>query len=201
MSMAPDLARIAFVTRRFGELQGLQSVSLGAGLILGVLSWSLLPEEFRNPFQHIVFPAAIGMLGLIVWIAWYYRRSFGRVPPMPSRPGAGPQDSREILHVSPMYLGLTADMAKGFVYPGGPSPAAAVLAGYSLWILVRDGRHRWHYGMVATWATPFALGIVVRLDPAVAGPYVLMLVEGLLDYRLTRTAGPGFSKERHADAI
>ena len=27
--MAPDLARITFVTRRFGELQGLQSVGLG----------------------------------------------------------------------------------------------------------------------------------------------------------------------------
>jgi len=104
-----------------------------------------------------------------------------------------------------MVLALCADMTKGFVYPGGPSLAAAVLAGYSLWILVRDGRHRSHYviglaaglvGMAATWATPVTLRIGGPLDPAVAGPYVLtyaviaiaLVAVGLLDHRLLATA-------------
>ena len=182
MSMPPDLARIVFVTRRFGELQGLQSVTLGTVLIAGVLSWSLLPEEIRDPFQHIAFPAAMYPVGLTVWIALYYRRWFGRVPPMTARPGPGSVDAREILHVSPLFVGFAADMVKALVYPGGPSLAAAGLAVYSLWILVRDGLHRPHYviglaagilGVSATWAAPFSFRVGRSLDPAVAVPYVL----------------------------
>src|SRR5687768_12307151 len=176
------LERIVFVTRRFGELQGLQSVTLGSVLIAGVLSWSLLPEGIRDPFQQIAFPAIMMCTGFVFWIALYYRRWFGRVPPLASRSGAASVDAREILYVSPLPLGLGADMVKGFMYPGGPSLAAAGLAVYSLWILVRDGAHRPHYviglaagigGIIVTWAAPFSFRVGRSLDPAVAIPYVL----------------------------
>jgi hypothetical protein len=215
--MPPDLARIAFVTRRFSELQGLQSVCLGTILIAGVLSWSLLPDEIRDPFQQIAFPAVM-CTGFIMWIALYYRRWFGRVPPLTSVPGAGSGDAREILYVSPLPLALGADMVKGLMYPGGPSLAAAGLAVYSLWILVRDGSHRPHYviglaagiaGIFVTWAAPFSFRVGRSLDPAVALPYVLtyavmgaaLVVVGLLDHRLLAAAmGQGHARGAWASA-
>jgi hypothetical protein len=202
--MPRDLERIVFVTRRFGELQGLQSVALGAVLIAGVLSWSLLPEGSRDPFQQIAFPALM-CTGFAFWIALYYRRWFGRVPPLASGSGAASVDACEILYVSPLPLGLAADMVKGLMYPGGPSLAAAGLAVYSLWILVRDGAHRPHYviglaagvvGIMVTWAAPFSFRVGRSLDPAVAVPYVVtyavmgaaLVVVGLLDHRLLAAA-------------
>jgi hypothetical protein len=201
------LARIVFVTRRFGDLRGLMSVTLGAGLILGVLSWSLLPEEFRSPFQNIAFPAAVGMMVMMWGIEGYYARWFGRVPLMSSR--SAPADSKpmkpDTIGALLVQMALMLDALKGIAYPGGVSLAAAMVAGYSLWVLVRDWRYRPYYvigvaagvaGIIITWAVPFGLRIGGRLEPAAAGPYVLtyaltgiaLVAVGLLDHRLLAAA-------------
>src|SRR6186713_2373745 len=46
--MDDDLARIAFVTRRYQELKGLQSVAFGSDLLCGVLLQTLVAKSLRG---------------------------------------------------------------------------------------------------------------------------------------------------------
>ncbi|MBA3639821.1 MAG: hypothetical protein H0W53_11155 [Acidobacteria bacterium] len=213
------LLRIAFVTTRYAELQGLKLVILGAGVLASVVTWGLLSEDL-NPFQ--LMNMSIGLFFIVsVWANGYYARWFGSVPLVPAPRFAffyavnndATQSSvavgkPESVGAWVMYIALIIEVLKGMIYPGGVSPTAAALAGYSAWVLVEDGRYRSHYvlglaagvlGISLTWAIPSSFRLPGPLPTAFALPYlqtygilgVALIALGLLDHRLLVTAMPG----------
>jgi hypothetical protein len=205
--MPPELARIAFVTRRFRELQGLRAAALGSGLIAGVIVWSLFPEGYRDPFIYIVLPAQIVSLAVDPWMTRYYDRNFGRVPfaghlatsrSLASHPGA--------LGPFLVVVGMAIDMFVNFGHPARVSFGAVFLLMFSLWICVRDWPHRLHHaigvaagvvaGITSSSAPLVQQEIWERLEPVVASHYALtyaliglaLLAVGLLDHRLLAKA-------------
>ncbi len=211
-----DLARIAFVTRRFEELQGLRSASLGAGLILSVVAWSLLPGEQRmQPYPHLPLAAQMTLLGLTRGLDGFYARSFGRVPRTPRfdrayTPSIWLQPGVRVPML--IVMAMLVDVLKDPYLPR-LSFAGAILAGYSLWVVVRDWPHRIHHvlGTVAGLTTmiifaslPVTERPTYRLDPETAAGLALsysmigvaLLAVGLLDHRLLVTELRGSESDR-----
>ena len=60
------LHRIAFVTTRYAELQGLKLVILGAGVLANVVAWGLLSEAL-NPFQLMNMQAGLWIYIGTLW--------------------------------------------------------------------------------------------------------------------------------------
>jgi len=56
-----DLARIALVMRRFGDLQGLRLACFGAMVVAGAVTGTLLPAGYAEPLFYIALPAVIGI--------------------------------------------------------------------------------------------------------------------------------------------
>jgi hypothetical protein len=92
---------------------------------------------------------------------------------------------------------------------GIPSFLALALAASHLRIALRDWPSRRHY-LLGTLAASVSAVHFMFVPQHQALDWTLwflilvcaaMLVEGLLDYRLTRSTGPDFSRESHADAI
>lgn len=204
----PDerLERIVFVTERFGELRGLVCASTGAFLILGVITWTLLPGEIRNVFQNVAFLAGMATIWSMGGIEAYYERWYGRAP---MRASSHPGDPRPVMPdtvgAQTMQLAIMCDLLRGFMYPGGGSIAAAGLVGYSIWVMVRDWRYRSHYvvalaagiaGIVVTWSVPLGFRVNGHSDAAIAVPYVVnyaligmaLVFVGVLDHRLLAQA-------------
>jgi hypothetical protein len=206
------LERIAFVTRRFGDLQGLRSASLGAALIVCVVFWTLLPDGFAPPsIHHLPLLAQMMMLSLTRGLDAYYARSFGRAL-SEGRHGAV---SNQNLWSQPATRGPAMVITAMFVdalkdpYLPGISLGAATLAAYSSWVLVRDWPERMHHliGLaagVAGMLIASSLPVVQRsfsdpIDPFTAAGIVLsyaifglgLLAVGLLDHRLLVTAMDG----------
>jgi hypothetical protein len=203
----PDLARIAFVSRRFRELQGLRSAALGSGLIAGVVVWSLFPEGYRDPFIYIVLPSQMVLLSVEPWMTRYYDRNFGRVPiagqlatsrSLASHPG--------VLGPFLVVVGMALDMFVESSHPARVSFGAVFLVMFSLWICGRDWPHRLHHtigvaagvlGVMTSSSAPLVQHeIWERLDPGIASHYALtyaliglgLLTVGLLDHRLLAQA-------------
>ena len=203
-----DLARIAFVTARFSDLQGLRTAALGAAVVISVVASTMAPTDFGDPLTQIVLPVQNATYALAIGLNGYYSRCFGRVPATGhhrrnSRPswdlaaGAAPYA---------IMLGMSVDFLKGFFYPGGVSYGAVAVAGFSAWIVWRDWPHRVHH-VIAVFAG--AVGIAISssipiahrvfgnpLDPIVASHLVLtyallglgVFAVGLLDHRLLAAA-------------
>ena len=202
-----DLARIAFVTRRFGELQGLRLACLGTMLLAGAVTGTLLPKGYSEPLFYIVLPAQNAMFALNVVLNGYYERCFGRVPSNGRAPHSvsRPQwDHGGGIFV--VWLAMSIDLLKSMFYPGGVSLAAVALASLSAWIVWRDWPHRMHHvlGVAAG-----VIGLVIssslsvssrtlgeEMDPGVAALYAItyaivglgLLAVGLLDHRLLAQA-------------
>jgi hypothetical protein len=92
---------------------------------------------------------------------------------------------------------------------GVPSLLALALAASHLRIALRDWPSRKHY-LLGTLAASISAVHFMFVPQHQALDWTIwflilvcaaMCVEGLLDYRLTRSTGPDFSRERHADAI
>ena len=217
----PDerLARIVFVTERYGELRGLVSASTGAFLILGVITWTMLPGDVRNVFQNIAFFAGMGTLWAMGGVEAYYERWYGRAP---LRASSDPRDPRPVVPdtvgAQAMMLAILLDMFKGFIYPGGGSIAAAGLVAYSTWVIARDWRYRAHYavafaagtaGLLVTWAVPLGFRVNSYGDAAVAVPYVVsyaliglaLVFVGVLDHRLLARAMRPVNQTRPASTV
>ena len=201
-----DLRRIAFVTRRFGALQGLRTVSYGAALIFGVVAYAVLPDDFHNPIQVLV-TAQLLSGAAATRVDEYYRHCFGRVG-VPQRgfggrPGVSPGQALHLIAAMAIML----DVLKAAFLPvsvTGISVAGPALIAGSLWILVRDWPHRAHY-MIPMSAGAATVVIVASapmrrpdtlLDPAVGVYYVLacgviglsLLAASLLDHWLLTRA-------------
>ena len=201
-----ELARIAFVTKRFGALQGLRTVSYGAALIFGVAAYGVLPDDFRNPINVLVTAQLLSGCAASR-VDDYYRRCFGRVMVPPRGLGApsGLSPGQAFHHVAAMAIML--DVLKAAFFPvsvTGFSVAGIALIAGSLWILLRDWPHRAHY------VIPLSAGVATMviiasapmrrpdrlLDPAVGAYYVLacgviglsLVAASLLDHWLLTRA-------------
>lgn len=197
-----ELARIAFVTRRFSELQGLTLAALGGGLILGVVSWHLMPAEHRTVWQQLVFPAMVLQAPCSLAVLGFYARAFGRVPAL--QRDANRAVSTEVMAAIMVPLGLLLDMLRVLAGGGGASFACAAVAIHSLVVLGRDRGMRIYYllplaggasGLAVTWSTPAMPRAAFEADPLGAGTFVVayavlglaLLAVGLLDHRLLAT--------------
>jgi hypothetical protein len=187
--MLPDarIERIAFVTRRFADLQGLRSVLLGVLLLVAVMTASLLPLDSFNPFSHFGGVLGAWFGGNFVLLEAYYNRRFGRVPliswnrfalfyalPASDAAGASSQsDQRNRPLVRPEAYGpllvmcaLAIESMKSVYYPGGLSLAALALAAHSTWVLVQDWRFR-PYHVVGVAAGAIGMGLTLATSMTV----------------------------------
>lgn len=213
-----DLARIAFVTRRFGDLQGLRSACFGAMLVVGAVTGTLLPAGYAEPLFYIALPAQNAMFALTIVLNGYYERSFGRVPSNGRSPrslGRPQWDQAGGFGLFIVVTAMSVDMFKSLWYPGGISLGAAGLVAYSAWTACRDWPHRPHHvlgifaglaGMVISSSlpvTPRPFG--GRMDPGMAELYAVtyaivglgILAAGLLDHRLLAQAMTRSTASRH----
>ena len=152
-----DIARIAFVTRRFHELQGLQQVVFGASLIVGAVVAHTMPAGYPGlMFQAWNFPNLSFALAA-VFLQRMYRQTFGH---------AVGTSRQQLLAGTPILLMMLGGMIDMFVPIGRPAPSLAALAltSCSIWILFRDWRWRIHYVVAAT------AGIIAALITASAPP-------------------------------
>lgn len=192
---SPDFARIAFVTRRFHELQGIGTAMYGFGLVLAVMMNHAVGGLYRPaPFQVLSFANLIGVLALLS-AARLYRQTFGDpVVPARRKMAAG------LLMLSVMAAGL-GDMWLQVKGNQGPSMMAVVLASFSLWIVARDWRCRIHYlvsaaaglmGALVTAGVPSIADGYGRVGPPREESFLLaytlvglgLVIVGLLDHRL-----------------
>ena len=201
-----DLARIAFVTRRFGELQGLRSACFGAMLVAGAVTVTLVPGA--EPVFFIAMPAQNVMFGLSIVLSGYYERWFGRVPGDRHVQSLArvPWDYGSGIALFVVVAGMSIDMLKSLWYPGGVSFGAAALVAYSGWIAYRDWPHRLHHvigifaglaGVAVSSSMPVTHRVFGHpMDAAVSGVYALtyailglgLLAVGLLDHGLLAQA-------------
>lgn len=189
-----DVRRIAFVTRRFGELQGLVTVAEGAGLLVGALlaQYAIVWAE-ASLLPLIAGTASAGVVG--PYFTQAYRESFGAVAPQ-RRWGRMP------LMLLVVQVGLAADFLLGG--SRGPSIGACAVILYSALVVVRDAPWRTHYlvplvaggvGVSLSTAVPAAslqFQWLEPFDPARGQGFVLayaviglgVLVAGALDHHL-----------------
>jgi len=132
-----DVLRVAFVARRYRQLQGLRVASLGLGLIAGVIVWSATPVALRA-LTTLLGPALMLFAGCTGALDVFYDRQFGRFV-LPHRRWIWFES------IGPIQLGLTIDMLRGIVALPGPSGTAVALTLSSLWLVIRDRPWRMHY--------------------------------------------------------
>jgi hypothetical protein len=206
-----DIQRIAFVTQRFHELQGLMPAMFGAGLILASLmahGMSMSRFYVASPLQALNF-ANIFCVFSVIYLPRIYRQTFGEAVGTPRQ---------KFLGLMPMLLVMIGFMADMFVEVGKPAPsfAAAALASCSIWIVSRDWRWRIHHlvpaaaGIIAAIITATVPPLLNRWgvpDPVRSEAYLLsltilglgMVTAGLFDHRLLASSlGPRSSGESGA---
>ena len=199
-----DLTRIALVTRRFGDLQGLRTVFVGAMLLVGAVAASFVPAS--DPFLQVVLFAHVGAAGFVNTLNRFYQERFGSAPPRST------SDVRGLRPIQP-YAVLPAIVMIGLLVGGLATPIGvlrfalgpALLTGCSLWIVVRDWPHRAHYtigvvsGLVSLammLSAPAGVETHWLIDPAFAGTFTVacsiiglaLVAVGLIDHRFLTLA-------------
>lgn len=210
-----DVRQIAFVTRRFEELKGLQTALIGAGLLFGSVASAFLGSSngYRaDPFQGAMFANMMVGLSLAV-LTPRYRDTFGRIQPS--------RFDVTSLVTTPLFTLIVGSMLDliGNGHDQSPSYAALGAALSSAAVLIRDGRWRLHYlipltaGLVGAWATaavaPLAGIASYERDPRRAPVYLFaytlvglsVIAAGLLDHLLlARTLRPVDREDSRAAA-
>lgn len=209
-----DVARIAFVTRRFHELHGFATAVFGCGLVLSVVVYHAGGGLYQpHPMQMLNFANMMGAMAMTV-ASRLYRYTFGD-PVAPART----KILGGLLIIAVMAGGL-ADMWAQIKGRQQPSMAAVVLASYAMWILARDWRWRLHYlvaaaaglmGALVTAGVPATLEGCCSTPPARTEAYLLcytlvglgLVVVGLMDHRLLASslAPSGPNRARPQGAI
>jgi hypothetical protein len=204
-----DIPRIAFVTRRFHELQGLTLVVFGASLILGSVIAHTMPAGYPGLLLQAWNLPGLFFVLATVFLQRMYRHTFGQAV------STSRQQFFAMMPVLSLMLGGMIDM---FVPTGRPAPSVAALAltSWSIWIVLRDWRWRIHYvvpaaaGIIAAMITATAPPLAdywVAIDPARTTAYLLsfsllglgMVTAGLFDHRLLASSlGPRASAESGA---
>jgi hypothetical protein len=192
---APQLRRIAFVTGRFLELQGLLPAAFGMALVFGCLVVRTTGEAGRHvgEIQAVLFAAMYsGFVGREILAG--YRRVHGDAV------GTTRQKLSATLPTMLVMVGAILDMLSRDAGRPGPSAASLALIAFSGWIVVRDWRWRMHHlvgvaaGVMGALMTASAPVSMDRwgIDPARAEIFVIaymliglsMAATGLLDHRL-----------------
>lgn len=202
-----DIERIAFVSRRFNELKGLQPAATGAILLAGSVLLRFLFASSSYAIEPAFFLNAAMVSVNLGWLVFEprYRATFGRTQ---STLG----EAAVVLPMILMMVGLMIDVvAHKAVHPSAhwPSAAAIALALSSFVVLVRDWRWRVHHviplaaavvAAIVTFAVPVERpafswegdslrGSVFLLAYALIGAG--MIAAGLLDHALLlRTLRP-----------
>jgi hypothetical protein len=163
-----DVARIAFVTRRFHELRGLIPASFGGALILGGMAVYAAGIDTRfdaGAFQAIML-ANCSYVVMMRILDRRYRQTFGDV--------VTPGRAQFLAGVLPfgVMVGAATDLSIHYAGGTGPSAAAVIFTGWTSWIAVRDFRWRSHYvvaaaaglaGTIATLVVPQAVLLAYML--------------------------------------
>ena len=191
-----DVRRIAFVSERFFELQGLGPAIFGAALIFATLVHHAVdgPAHFLNSFQAFMLAMMAANFALVP-LQKAYRRTYGDLVPTRTARFLGG------LPMMLVYVGGVGDMFVSLERPAsGPSLAAVALAAVSSWIVLRDWRWRLHH--LAPAAAGVAAAIITAtvpaspdrfgVDPLRGEGYLLayalmglgVVLSGLLDHRL-----------------
>ena len=194
-----DLRRIAFVTRRFGDLQGIRTVVYGAALLVGISIHSLFPRDYPDPLLSIALFASLLGGAARVTLDRYYGRTFGNLAAQ--RTWRNPQPGTQFALVPNVVLsGLMLDILLAASLDVRIGLGGVALLAVSLRVVLQDWPHRPHYviGAVAgvgavivvTLAPPRATS-GLSLDPATGQYFALacgliglaLAVIGLLDHR------------------
>jgi hypothetical protein len=187
-----EVDRIRFVTRRFGELQGLRLILVM--ILAGAAFWAqphVGPLRYSGPgwavagFVASVLPFAIVLLARPI-LDRYYRNRFGSV--------AGGEQRR--LEMLPPLVVLVVGIALDARNMGSGAPSATLIAAalIALHIIIRDWPYRGYYLIAAIGcavAAPLpALVPAMHVDAAsdLRIPYTVLFalyaVPALLDHRL-----------------
>jgi hypothetical protein len=206
-----DVRRIAFVSERFFELQGLAPAIFGGTLIFATLLHHAVggPARFLDAFQALM-PAMLAANFALAPLQKMYRRTYGDVvATRTARFLAG-------LPLMLVYFGGAGEMYLSIDRSySGPSLAAVALAAVSCWIVLRDWPWRVHH--LAPAAAGLSAAIITAsvppsadrfgVDPVRGEMYLLayalmglgVVVSGLLDHRVL-AASLSESAEREASA-
>ena len=136
-----DIERIAFVTRRFNELKGLQPATTGAILLVGSVLLRFLFASSTYAIEPAFFLNAAMVSYSFGWVVFEprYRATFGRTHSTLGEAGV-------VLPMMLMVVGLTIDfVVSKVVHQYIPSAAAIALALSSFVVVVRDWRWRVHH--------------------------------------------------------
>ena len=199
-----ELLRIAFVTRRFADLQGLRTIAYGAALLVGVSIQAGFPRDASSPMLGLVMFASLFGGAARITLDRYYRRTFGALAATVTTYALLPD-----LVVSGLMLDAMLVMGDIRIGIGG-----IVLFGLCLRILIRDWPHRPHYAIGVAAGVGAVISFTLApprttsnfmLDPAVAQYFavgcglvgVALVLMGLLDHRLLVHA---MWRQRSADA-
>jgi hypothetical protein len=197
-----DVRRVAFVSNRFLELQGLMPAALGGGLLFGLLVYQAVevPGRLGTSSDAAVLGMLVGNLATM-YLHASYRRTYGEAV------ATMRQKALAMLPTMLPMIGVIVDMTNQFDGRSGPSYAATALASCSVWVVLQDWPWRGHHaigaaaGLVAAAVTasvaPSPAGFGV--DPARANAFVLayslvglgLLCNGIGDHLLlTRCLRP-----------
>lgn len=200
-----DIARIAFVTRRFHELKGLKTASIGFGLLLGCL---LQQVTVAGGLLHVSLFQVLVVAGMLYVsttreLDARYRETFG--DPVASARRKVNSGTLDVVWYGIAHAGLLADMYLLATRPG-PSMVGLTLASCSLFIVIRDWPRRIHHlavvaaGLAAalvTAAVPPILNLQwYAMEPARGHAFLLgytllglgIVAAGLLDHHLLASA-------------
>jgi hypothetical protein len=191
-----DIRRIAFVTQRFLDLQGLIPAAMGAGWLFAALMHHAMsgPTRSGGVSQVLIFgmivtgPATVELQKL-------YRRTFGEVVASARQKLSGSTQALVI------YAGIMTDLSLQMNGGrSGPSFAAIALASHSIVVVLRDWPWRSHYlvaaaagivGAIVTASVPSSPS-QSSVDPAWSEAYLLaftlmglgLVGSGLFDHQL-----------------
>jgi hypothetical protein len=190
-----DIRRIAFVSQRYLELQGLGLALCGAGMILGCLMMHLAGT---GPSGAAFMPFMLGSVlaaNVTPYLLRSYQRSFGHAV------GTRVQQFTAGLPQLLVVAGGLADMSFQMQGWFAPSVAAIALAASSAVIVLRDWRYRLHHlvgiaagitGAIVTSLIPHSVNQWGDIGPGRVEAYLLaytivglgLMAIGLLDHQL-----------------
>lgn len=190
-----DIRRIAFVSQRFLELQGLAPALFGAGLVAGALMIHLDGATTSSTaFQPFLLGNLAWGMG-IMYLQRGYRRTFGDVV------ATGAQKFLSGMPILLVMAGALADMLIQDAGKPAPTVAGIVLASTSAVIVLRDWPWRGHHlagvaaGLTSVMVTSVVPTTVDRwggIGPGRVEAYLLaytilglgLIATGLMDHRL-----------------
>ena len=165
-----DLQRIAFVTRRFADLQGLRAVSYGAVLLVGAWINSLLPLD-TSPMFGVVMVASLFGSAARLPLDRYYGRTFGTLAVRPGTVQAGILP----IELDLVVTALTFDVILLQIFDLRIGLGGVLLIGFCLRTVIRDWPLRMHHAIGA--ASGMAAVIVLALAPPKRAEKFTLLLE------------------------